>query len=362
MKRVCIFSFFILFTSVLQVEALLNKRQPLIWDIQSIKRLSDTEKQKIIEEADAFCEEDPVIITNKNISFEPNKHYFCSIGPYWWPDSATGRYIRKDGLVNPESKRYDNVKLGELAKRCRILSFAFYYSREKKYYKIFVKQLKAWFVDRHTYMYPNFEYSQIIPGQNGNKGRSAGMITAYNFNTVIESIRLVNSVKRIDKKTLKSLQTWFFDFAKWAENCEYNEKLRKSKDNIGLAYDVILINMYLFSDNENKAKLIADSFEEKRINQQIKIDGSQPAELRRSRSFSYSIYNLSHMIDFCFLVRFWYPDYYQQHGERIKLAFNFLEKYINDNTSFPYQQITSWEDCREDYWEQVERLEVLQTR
>lgn len=131
MKRVCIFSFFILFTSVLQVEALLNKRQPLIWDIQSIKRLSDTEKQKIIEEADAFCEEDPVIITNKNISFEPNKHYFCSIGPYWWPDSATGRYIRKDGLVNPESKRYDNVKLGEFAKRCRILSFAFYYSREK---------------------------------------------------------------------------------------------------------------------------------------------------------------------------------------------------------------------------------------
>lgn len=211
-------------------------------------------------------------------------------------------------------------------------------------------------------MYPNFEYSQIIPGQNGNKGRSAGMITAYNFNTVIESIRLVNSVKRIDKKTLKSLQTWFFDFAKWAENCEYNEKLRKSKDNIGLAYDVILINMYLFSDNENKAKSIADSFEEKRINQQIKIDGSQPAELRRSRSFSYSIYNLSHMIDFCYLVRFWYPDYYQQHGERIKLAFNFLEKYINDNTSFPYQQITSWEDCREDYWEQVERLEVLQTR
>lgn len=304
-----------------------------------------------------YCVEDPITVMGKSHTFGPNNHYYCSVGPYWWPDEEhPGKYINRDGLINPKSKQYDRDRLIEMTKRSQKLSKAFYLVGEKVYYDAFVRQLKAWFIDEDTYMLPNFEYAQVIPGQRENKGRSTGLIDAYYFNTLIESIRLVNSVKKIDKRTMDALQRWFLEFARWADEGGFGESLRKANNNIGLAYDVTLTNMYLFGGDEKRAKEIADGFAGRRINVQILEDGSQPAELMRTNAVSYSIFNLTHIIDFCYLVRYWYPDYYQEHSDPIDKAFGYLEKYVKEPAAFPYQQISSWDDCRKNYYLQKERV------
>ena len=344
--------------------SLIAKRQnPLVWNMASIdnqkKEFATVKASPIVDRANEYCKKPPIAVTEKRKTFAPNPHYFCSVGPYWWPDPAGGdKYINRDGEFNPELKDFDLSRLSDFANRCRYLSHAYYITKNKKYYWAFVKQINKWFIDEDSYMYPTFQYGQVIPGHNDNQGRSTGMIDAYLFNSVIESIRLVNCTKKINNKTMKALRQWFHAFADDSEN-RYGGTFIKANNNISLAYDVTMVNMYLFAGEENKAKKIADRFLESRIKVQIKIDGTQPSELQRTRAFFYSVYNLTHIIDFCYLARYWYPNYYQEHRERIDKAFEFLGQYVDNPDSFPYQQITSWEECKKDFFYQVDRLKAL---
>lgn len=337
---------------------------PLVWDVCRLDRMEEDASLKgelkyILNYGGSLLEEAPIVITDKVPIFSQDKHYYVSVSGYWWPDSLdNGRYVNKDGYVNPYSREFDRKVLSNLATRCKTLGKAFYITRDITYYNAFIRQLRAWFIDEDTYMYPSFEYASIVPGQHDNKGRSAGLVESYSFNPVIESIRLVNMVKEIDTITLHSLRAWFTDFIDWSEGT-YGKAMLKSNTNTSMAYDVTLINMYLFVGNEKKAKEVADRFEEMRINVQILEDGRQPIELNRTKAFSYSLFNLTHVIDFCYLVRYWYPDYYRDHRERMDKAFDFLSPYVEDPELFPYQQITSWDVCKKDFKNLQERRNVL---
>lgn len=338
--------------------------KPLVWNNDELVSLKKDPSNSFtvlqyIQAANKICKKEPVIITQKNKTFAPDNHYYCSVGSYWWPDTLNaGRYVNKDGKTNPESLDYDITKLKRLTSQCRILSKAFFFTKDLKYYNAFVMQLRCFFLNKETRMYPTFEYAQVIPGQNNNKGRSTGMIDSYSFNTVIESIRLVDGVKIIDSRTMRGMKKWFYKFSEDSEK-RYGETMRSANNNIGLAYDVTLVNMYLFSGKESKAKQIANKFASNRLFVQINKDGRQPAELKRSKAFTYSLFNLTHIIDFCFLARYWYPSYYADHKERIDAAFCFLEQYANEESSFPYQQISSWDQCRHTLNLLEERREIL---
>ena len=345
---------------------IVNNSSPLIWDMSRLNKLvkekdSNSEVQTLIKDADAYCKTKPVEVTDKKkkISIDIDPHSYYSMGQYWWPDTLNpGSFVRKHGLTNPDSKHYDREKLSDLRKRCRTLSQAYYITGEKRYYRAFVKQLRAWFINKKTYMYPNFEFSGAVPGLFDDKGRGAGMINAYDFNDVIESVRLVNGKRAIDKRTMDQLKRWFEEFAMWAET-NHGDYIVKKHNNIGLATDVFFVNAYLFSGNEKKAKAIADRFETLRINKQIKENGQQPAELQRTNAFMYSLANLEYVIDFCYLVRVWYPDYYLTHKKRIDAAFDYLGQYVATEESFPYQQIIGWKNSKKDYLVQKNRLETL---
>lgn len=352
--------------SLFGITKVMARQKPLVWDMAYLKQMKqevpgNSEAKAIIKNADKYCTTSPVVITDKTILFEPSVHDYCSMGEYWWPDpTQKGKFIRKDGEVNPDSKKYDKVKLSELSKRCRALSQAYYLTGEKKYYDAFVVQLRSWFLDEHTYMAPHFEYAQVIPGQNNNMGRSTGLIDSYYFNAVIESIRLVNYSKRIDRKTMKGMKKWFLDFADWSEG-KYGEVMRAGIQNISIAYDVTMINMYLFAGKTKKAKAIADVFAERRLYVQIQEDGSQPSELIRTNAFSYSINNITHIIDFCYLVRYWDKRFYFKNSERIDSAFAFLQQYASKPDMFPYSQMSSWDKCRESLETQFLRVERLRS-
>lgn len=339
--------------------------KPLIWDLNKLEQMRENlttdEVRVIIGDADRYCMQAPVVITDNKMLFQPNNHYYCSVGQYWWPDSLqNGKYVNKDGEINPESREYDIVRLEDLSKRCSTLSQAFYLTRDTKYYRAFIEQLDAWFLNKETLMLPNFEYAQVVPGYHDNKGRSAGMIDAYYFNSVIEGIRLVNGVKRIDGKTLNAVRRWFRSFADWSEYT-HGDVMKTGTQNISLAYDVMVVNMYLFAGKIKKAKKIADDFAARRIYTQIKDDGSQPEELKRTNAMTYSLYNLTHILDFCYLVRYWDKDYYSKYGERIDTAFSYLQKYIDHPDAFPYQQIRQWKSCQNTFNVQNKRREVIKS-
>lgn len=337
---------------------------PLVWDVSRFDRMDEDvslrgELKYILKYGGSLRKAPPIVITDKMPIFSPDKHYYVSVSSYWWPDSLDNRrYVNKDGYVNPYSQEFDRKVLSSFATRCKTLGKAFYITRDTSYYNAFIRQLRAWFIDENTYMYPSFEYASIVPGQHNKKGRSAGLVESYSFNPVIESIRLVNMVKEIDTLTLNSLRSWFTEFIDWTEGT-YGKDMLKSNTNTSMAYDVTLINMYLFVGDEKKAKEVADRFEKTRINVQLLEDGRQPVELNRTKAFSYSVFNLTHVIDYCYLVRYWYPAYYKNHRDRIDKAFSFLSQYVDNPSLFPYQQITIWDVCKKDFMNLQERRDAL---
>lgn len=343
--------------------------QPLIWNMENLKRIkADSESynrtiRKIIEISNQYSTSRPISVTDKKRTFAPDKHIYCSIGSYYWPDPVNpgGAYITKDGQINPEYYEYDVERLAEMTRRCLYLSLAYFFTENAIYYDSYINQIKTWFLDEDTYMEPNFDYAGIAPGQNNNKGRCSGIIQTYVFNNLIESVRLMVSMGEIDTDTYLSLQAWFRSFAYWAENNRYSQTLvRDVKNNIGLAYDVLLVNIYLFVGNEKRAKEIADRFGKVRINVQINELGMQPEELKRTKAFSYSIYNLTHILDFFFLTRYWNDSYFEEQKNRITMAFSFLNQYVDKEHTFPYQQITKWDKCVNDFKLQFNRLKRLQ--
>ena len=336
---------------------------PLYWNIDRLEEVRTTPKYQILIEAcvnkaNEYAVAKPLSVTSKNKSFSSDPHDYSSLAVYWWPDETApnGKYVNKDGYINPEYEQYDLPKLRELAVRMKYLAWAYYLTDQRKYYKAAVKQLKTWFVKKKTYMNPSLNYGQVIPGYNNNKGRGTGIIEAYEFNMVLESIRLLDSKKQLPKSLSKSLQEWFFQFSDWMAYSDLGVAASKGSSNTGLAYDVTLLNCALYSGNTAVADTISQNFYKKRIETQIKPDGSQPNELLRSNAYSYSVYNLTHVVDYCLIQQSLGNSFYAEHKERIDAAIIFLIHFIDNESAFKYQQIGDIKPSERELMKEVSRL------
>lgn len=313
--------------------------QTLLWNVEDID-------ESVVASADKYCATPPVAVTDKAESRSGNKHNYESLSVYRWPDpnNPNGPYITRDGEFNPEYKLYDLPRLNLLVDREKMLGKAFYLTGERKYYDAFVDQLDVWFLDRKTRMVPDFEYSQFVPGRNDGKGCAAGLIDAYNFIDLLEAVRLVNSKQSIGRRRMRKLKTWFRNFADWMMTSEIGMAQSRNANNHGTAYDVTLFYFANFIGQTDVCETITENFAERRITPQIMEDGSQPLELKRTRGYFYSIFNLKHMADFCIIQDNLGYDYLHNEGNRILSAFNYLQQFVGKQASFPYQEIGNWKE------------------
>lgn len=313
--------------------------QNLLWDVTTI------DARAFVQSADRFCEMAPVAVTDKATTRSGSRHNFEALSIYFWPDpeNPDRPYVVRDGQPNPEYKEYDLPRLEELVKRTGALSRAYYATGDEKYYDAFCRQIDAWFISRKTRMTPNFEYNQFIPGRNGGKGCGAGVIDAYNFINVLEAVRLVESKKGLGRSRTKKLKKWFRNFAQWMQTSEIGLQEARATNNHGAAYDITLFVISQYVGDDDVCTAIVENFAERRINPQIEPDGRQPEELKRTKAFNYSVYNLQHLVDFCIIQRNLGNDYLNGEGQRIKAAIDYLDQFVGHRELFPYQEIGDWE-------------------
>lgn len=309
--------------------------KPLLWNYDRLYTIKNDETYKKVKSgyewnAKAFLDRENAVVNNKPAKFVSDTRYYVSMGVYWWPDpeNPDGPYIRKDGLVNPETADYDAPKLSMMIRRVKAFAVAFFLTGDHTYKDAFVSQLHAWFLDPETGMLPNFQYGQIHPGSNGNIGNAAGLIEAYPFNDVMDAIRLVNGESSLDRKTMEGMKAWFEAFADWMTESSIGKAEYYASNNHGVAYDVLLANIAAFTGRKDLLQRITDDFRWMRLESQIMPDGSQPLELARTRSYHYVIYNLIHIMDFCILQESLGNSYYEANKDLIDSAFLWLLPYI----------------------------------
>ncbi len=302
----------------------------------------DPASKKLIKEAEKALSSGPFSVTYKS-STPPSgdKHDYLSMGPYWWPnpDKPDGPYIRIDGETNPERDKYDKPALSELSSSVETLALAYHMTGREDFAAHAVKLIKAWFLDEETRMNPHLEYGQFIPGVT--KGRAAGIIDTRSFLPIGESVNLLagsDAEKELDRNALKN---WFSEYLNWMLTSKIGRDEADQENNHGTWYDVQTAYLALWTGNETLAREIMQSFGNRRIKSHVEPDGSQPLELRRTRSLSYSMMNLRGYFQAALLgeqlgVDLWH---YESEGRSMEKALDFLVPFVAGEKKWTHKQI-----------------------
>jgi hypothetical protein len=227
------------------------------------------------------------------------------------------------------------------------LSLAFYLGGESRYADKAVEMLRTWFLDPDTRMNPNMTYAQMVPGRDGGMGRQYGIIDGYSFVDMLDGVMLLEARGAIPTDDIAALRRWFARYATWLIESDHGQKESNGANNHSIAYDVQLLRFCLFAGENDTARRVIEEFPARRLQAQIRPDGSQPQELRRTKAYWYSAYNIDHILDVCDMARTLGIDLYHTRGAdgsgSVEQAIRFLAQWIGRPGEWPYRQIEDWE-------------------
>ena len=271
-----------------------------------------------------------------------DKHDYMSFGPYWWPDPKKEDglpFINRDGEVNPASRdsRSDRPKLSALTDELKILSMAYYLSKDNRYSERGAALINTWFLDKDTRMNPNLNYGQAIPGRE--KGRGIGIIETRKLDKIVDALILFSGSKEFTDDIIRGTKKWFNDYLTWLLTSKNGQDEAKTKNNHGTWYDFQVAVLALYCDRKDDALTVFKRVDSSRIPKQIKEDGSQPHELARTRSFDYSKMNIQGFLKLARLAEHLDFDLWNSNEKRLLKAVLFMEPYSNEEMKWPHKQI-----------------------
>jgi hypothetical protein len=309
----------------------------------SIRRqVAITLKQSILKEAEWAMKEEPVTVTAKSSSRSTGgKHDFYSEGDYWWPDekNPNGPYIQKDGLTNPQNFVAHRLIMIRFSRIIGALASAYQLTHDKKYTKQALVHLKAWFINPETLMNPNLQYAQAIKGVA--TGRGIGIIDTIQLMEVVQGIEAMQESKVIGKKDLKAIKSWFSEYLTWLTTHQYGKDEMNAKNNHGTCWTMQTACFAKFTGNQEFLTFCSNRYKEVLLPGQMAADGSFPLELKRTKPYGYSIFNLDAMTTLCQILstpqnNLW--TYETPDGRSIKKGIAYLYPYLKDKSNWPFQQ------------------------
>lgn len=254
--------------------------------------------QQLLEDAEAAMAVGPFSVVDKATTPPSgDMHDYLSHGPYWWPDPDTEDglpYIRKDGEGNPDREKADREALAGLIGAVNTLALAYYLSDHERFADHAALLLGTWFVAPETRMNPHLQYAQGIPGHC--EGRGIGIIDTAQLPSLLDAVGLLGESPAWSPEDQQALQQWCARFLTWLLESEYGQEESRQVNNHGTWYDAQVLALAAFTQDETTGKKVAAAAA-KRLEAQVEPDGSQPFELRRTKSLSYSTMNLLGFFD-----------------------------------------------------------------
>jgi hypothetical protein len=254
------------------------------------------EKPRIEHVAEAALRHEPkTIVTAVNPRSAGGPHDFSSEGDYWWPDpkNPDAPYIQRDGLSNPNNFVAHRQLLLDFARDFGALSAAYKVTGEERYAVAAARQLDAWFVNPATRMNPNLLYAQAIKGRS--TGRSIGVIDTLHLAEVALGVEALRGSRALTKDEEAAVVGWFRDYLHWIRTHPYGVEESKAENNHGTCWTLqAACFAHLVGDTDVLAEC-RRRLKEIHLPKQMAADGSFPQELRRTKPYGYSIFNLDVM-------------------------------------------------------------------
>ena len=287
--------------------------------------LAAIERTRVLKAADKYLTEPPITVTAASSPRSAGgKHDFFSEGDYWWPDPdhADGPYIQRDGMTNPDNFLEHRRAMVRLSLIVPALAAAWKITKQRKYSDHAAKHLRAWFVDADTKMNPALLYSQAIKGRF--TGRGIGIIDTLHL---VEVARAASRLG-LSATDLANVKQWFASYTDWMNTHAYGIAERDALNNHGTCW---VTQVAAFAELTGDAKLTAycrDRFETVLIPGQEAQDGSFPQELKRTKPYGYSLFNLDALAIIAQTLGLWtwqMPD-----GRGMARAMEYMTPFIQD--------------------------------
>jgi hypothetical protein len=300
----------------------------------------EIDKVWVIPAAEKYMDEEPLTITAFTSSRSAGgRHDFFSEGDYWWPDSAhpDGPYIQKDGMTNPDNFVSHRKVLMRLSIQVAALTAAYRITGDKKYALKAIEHLRAWFVNEETKMNPSLLYAQAITRKF--TGRGTGIIDTIHLIEVAQAIGIIGKDNLIPTDELAIIKKWFSDYLLWMTTHTYGIDEMNAKNNHGTCWVMQVAAFAKLVGDEEKTDFCRKRFQEVLLPVQMAEDGSFPLELKRTKPYNYSLFNLDALSVICTILsndkdnlwQFTLPD-----GRNMRKGIEFMFPYISDKTKWPY--------------------------
>lgn len=229
-------------------------------------------------------------------------HDFFSEGDYWWPDpnNPDGPYVQRDGMTNPDNFVEHRKALMRLSVQMPALTAAWKLSGEQKYAEHAAAHVRAWFVTEATRMNPDLQYAQAIHGRF--TGRGTGIIDTIHLVEVARALPLLVQAKALSSADFAAVTRWFADYTAWMTTHKYGTDERDAKNNHGTCWLMQVAAFATLTGDAQRLDWCAERFKTVIIPGQIAPDGSQPLELRRTKPYGYSLFNLEALATTCHML------------------------------------------------------------
>ncbi|HEY2973240.1 MAG TPA: alginate lyase family protein [Pyrinomonadaceae bacterium] len=258
------------------------------------------DRSRILKAANQYLRETPITITAaKSSRSAGGLHDFFSEGDYWWPDpqNLAGPYIQRDGMTNPANFTDHRRYLMRLSLEVPALAAGWKLTKDSRYAKHAALHLRAWFLDPATLMNPNLQYAQAIHGRF--TGRGIGIIDTIHLVEVARAVEVLGNSKGLTQAEDMGLKQWFNDYLNWLTTSKNGIEERDAKNNHGTCWVMQVAEFARLTGNQELQAYCRNRFKTVLVPNQTAPDGSFPQELRRTKPYSYSLFNLEALAMVC---------------------------------------------------------------
>ena len=313
------------------------------------RKMAKEIRKETIRRANSLLSEKPVTVTASHCFRSAGGiHDFYSEGDYWWPDPSNpeGAYIQKDGQSNPDNFSDHRLAMVRLSEITATLTSAWLLTGKDTFAAKALEHVEAWFADTATLMNPDMLYAQAIKGRF--TGRSIGLIDAYHLVEVAQSIKVLSEKGAIPAEKANKIKAWFSRFLNWMTTHEYGIKEMNAENNHGTCWVVTAAAFASLTGNQEVLDLCISRFKNILLPSQMAIDGSFPLEIKRTKPYGYSLFNMDAFANAAAILstqedNLW--EFKTSDGKSLKKGMEFIFPYIEDKSKWPYNKdIYIWEE------------------
>ncbi len=297
------------------------------------------DRERVLKAANQYLRETPITITESSSPRSTGGlHDFFSEGDYWWPDpqNPDGPYIQRDGMSNPDNFVAHRSALMRLSVHVPALAAAWKLTKDEHYSQHAVDHLRAWFIDPATRMNPNLQYAQAIHGRF--TGRGTGIIDTIHLVEVTRAIEVLEQSKALTASDLAGIRQWFSDYLTWMTTSKNGMDERDAKNNHGTCWVMQVAAFAHLTGNRELLAYCRTRFKTVLAPNQIAPNGSFPEELRRTKPYGYSLFNLDAMTTVCQILSTPEDDLWTfttADGRNMTQVMVYITPYIKDKKTWP---------------------------